>query len=161
MAICKLIRGINRQRSGETMNKMMVYALLGILFVAGIILVTWSYFKSYPSDATVQCIPLPYQIYEQFPKPGAKDVPVTTNITVTFSRSPSIVKLEAEPKIEIGNITKENVSVASGRFTFHPGESLRPETTYTITITYGQEEVPQGYCQPSATTWQFTTGSGK
>lgn len=112
-------------------------------------------------SASEKCTPLPYAAYDQFPELYAKDVPITANISITFSRPPLIVKLEAEPKIEISNTTREIVGVASGRFTFYPAVPLKPETNYTITIIYGQEEAPEGYCRTSTTSWRFTTGSGK
>ena len=83
---------------------------------------------------------------------------VTTTISVTFPRSPQIVELEIEPEVEISRVSKEIVGVASGRFTFHLAQPLKPDTTYTVTITYGQEEAPQGFLPTSTTTWQFTTG---
>lgn len=111
--------------------------------------------------ASEQCTPLPYLAYDMYPAPEAKDVPVAANISVTFSRPPPIVKLEAEPKIEISNITREIVGITSGRFIFYPAVPLKPETNYMITIIYGQEEAPEGYCRTSSTTWRFTTGSGE
>lgn len=107
--------------------------------------------------------PLPYHAYNLIPEPGTENVMVTTNISVTFSRPPQIVELEMEPEVEISHMEKEIVDLVSGRFTFYLAKPLQPETIYTITITYGQEEAPEGFSSTSTTSWQFRTAgiSGK
>ena len=113
-----------------------------------------------PSPTPDQSLtPLPFAAYDRLPEQGAENVPIATTISITFSRPPSIVELEMEPRAEIGDITKEIVGVASGRFTFHLAEPLQPNTTYTVTITYGQKEAPEGFRPMSTTTWQFATGA--
>lgn len=121
--------------------------------------------KLYPG----QCIPLGYAYFDRIPAPGSKGVPVTTNISISFSRPPSIVELGIKPVVEIRNITQERVSLASGKFTFHPTKPLQHGTIYTVTVTYGQKNPPKdhgNFCLTSNTTWQFVTayntyGGGK
>lgn len=108
--------------------------------------------RSLASVNSDQPIHLPYIAYDKIPEPGAKDIPITTTISITFSRPPEIVELELEPKVEISNIKKEIVGVASGRYTFYLGKPLQPETTYKVKVTYGQKEAPLSF-----TTWEFTT----
>ncbi len=120
--------------------------------------------------AGAQCVPLAFPHFNKFPEPDSKDVPITTYISISFTRfSPPIVKLEVEPKIEISKITVEPAFPStflppSPRFIFQPAELLLPETNYTVTITYGQDTAPLGmpegyWCLTSNTSWQFTTGS--
>jgi len=134
--------------------KRKVKILIGILIISTVLA---SAIVS-STDVNETLLPLPYHAYDRIPKPGAKDVPVTTSISITFSRPPGIVELEMEPEVEISHISKEMVGVASGKFTFYLAEPLLPETTYTVKITYGQEEAPEGFSPTSTDTWQFTTG---
>jgi len=108
---------------------------------------------------TPTLLPLPYHPYDIYPEPNSTDVPVTVNISITFSRPPPIVELHSDPEIEISHVTKETVDIASGRFTFHLAKPLQPETVYTVTITYGQEKAPEGFKPTSTITWSFKTAS--
>jgi len=111
-----------------------------------------------PTTHEQTLIPLPFAPYDFLPEREAKGVPVSTVIAVCFTRPPQIVEMVMEPEVEIREVTKEIVSLASGRFTFYPMEPLQPETTYTVTITYGVEEAPEGSRPTSTRSWQFTTG---
>jgi len=101
--------------------------------------------------------PLPYHAYELSPEPGAKGVSITTSISLTLSRPPEIVDIKLEPPVEISHVVRETVGLASGRFTFYPAHPLKPNTTYKVTITYGQRQAPEGYRPTSTISWQFTT----
>jgi len=111
--------------------------------------------------------PLPYQVMDRIPEPGAKDVPVTTSISINFSILPEIVELEMEPEVEISNISREilttsrgeHVFIDGGKVTFYLAKPLLPETNYTVKITYGVEKAPPDSKPTSTTTWQFTTSS--
>lgn len=130
------------------------------VFRAGIIVLVMLLFAA--NAAGEQCIPLPFAVFDQFPAPGAKGVPVTTNISISFSRSPAIIDYKIEPNVTISNITLEPVSLASGRYTLHPANLLQAGTTYNVTITYGQYAAPlgsEGFCLNSTISWQFTTGT--
>ncbi|MEA2075745.1 MAG: PKD domain-containing protein [Euryarchaeota archaeon] len=104
---------------------------------------------------------------DRIPEPGAKDVPVTTPISINFSKLPGIVELEMEPEVEISNINKEfityplngteMVAIGGGKVTFYLAKPLLPETNYTVKITYGEEEAPPGSRPTSTTMWHFTT----
>lgn len=113
---------------------------------------TWPYNQS--------LTPLPFGCFGLSPEPGAKDVPLDTCITVSFGRPPPIVKLEIEPEVEISHLEKEYAQVASAKFTFYPAKPLQQETNYTITITFGQTELPTGgtnFAHYQTITWNFTT----
>lgn len=111
--------------------------------------------------------PLPYQVMDCIPEPMAKDVPITTFISITFSKLPGIVELEMEPEVEISNISREVLTTSrgehalidGGKVTFYPAKSLLPETNYTVKITYGEEKAPEGMCPTQTVMWQFTTSS--
>ena len=103
-------------------------------------------------------IPYPYIAYDHIPEPGAEDVPVTTAISITYNRPPGIVELQMEPTVEIRHVTQKIVNLWNGKFTFYLARLLQPETTYTVTITYGQEVVQPSYRSTATATWQFTTG---
>nr|CBH39509.1 hypothetical secreted protein, containing PKD domain [uncultured archaeon] len=109
--------------------------------------------------------PLPYQVMDHIPEPGAKDVPVTTHISINFSKLPGIVELEMEPEVEISNISKEVLTtpcrdfvlIDAGKVTFYLAKPLLPETNYTVKISYGEEKTHEGMHLTSNVTWQFTT----
>jgi hypothetical protein len=104
---------------------------------------------------------------DRIPEPMAKDVPITTFISITFSKLPGIVELEMEPEVEISNISREVLTTSrgehalidGGKVTFYPAKSLLPETNYTVKITYGEEKAPEGMCPTQTVMWQFTTSS--
>lgn len=114
-----------------------------------------------------QCVPLPFGVLDRFPEPGAKGVPVTTNISITFTRlAPAIIDYKIEPDIttDITRITLNNpepYSLPRGvMYDFHPSHPLQTGTIYNVTITYGQSEPPIGSvnsCLNSTTSWHFTT----
>lgn len=145
-------------------------AIVTVLIIIGVITTGVYYYinlpKSRPSSSptptpTSTLLPLPYAAYNLHPEPNSTNVLLTTNISVTFSRPPQIVEINLNPEVEISNITKEIVSVASGKFTFHLAEPLKPETTYTVTVIYGQEKAPEGFKPISSITWNFTTAPRK
>jgi hypothetical protein len=45
----------------------------------------------------------------------------------------------------------------SGRYTFILSELLEPNTTYTVTIFFGDYAAPEGFAPTSTKTWSFTT----
>jgi hypothetical protein len=99
-----------------------------------------------------------YHAYNLIPERDAKGVPMTTYISVTFSRPPQIVQLKMEPEVKIDHVDKEIVFLASGKFTYYPAKPLQPQMTYTVHLTFGQEEAPEGVAPTQSITWQFTTG---
>jgi len=105
------------------------------------------------------CIPEPIATFDLFPGAGANGVFVTTNISISFSRPTGIWEFKLEPSVEISNITKEPVSLASEKVTFYPAKLLQTNTTYTVTVTYGSGP-PIGninFCPTSNISWNFTT----
>ncbi|MBE0517188.1 MAG: Ig-like domain-containing protein, partial [Methanophagales archaeon] len=108
-----------------------------------------------PSNQSL--MPPPYHPSDRFPEPGAKDVPLDTYISVSFTRPPGILKLGIEPEAEISHIKKELI-LYSGKYTFYLAKPLQPGTNYTVTITAGQREPPgPGFAPTLTTSWQFTT----
>lgn len=104
---------------------------------------------SLPSITPDQSLtPLSYRAYGLFPKPGAKNVPLITHISVSFIRPPGILKLEVEPEVKIWHVKKELIHY-SGKYTFYLTKPLQPGTNYTVTIIAGHPI--------STTSWQFTT----
>ena len=47
----------------------------------------------------------------------------------------------------------------SGTYIFYLAEQLKPQTTYTVTITYGQETASEDFAPTSTKTWTFKTGT--
>ncbi len=84
-------------------------------------------------------------------------MPITTVIALTFSRPPPIVELKLDPEVKVASVRQEIVAVASGRFTFHLAEPLKPATNYAVTVTFGQKEPLPGYAPAVTVSWQFTT----
>ncbi|MEA2032977.1 MAG: Ig-like domain-containing protein [Euryarchaeota archaeon] len=113
---------------------------------------------SLPSTTPNQSLePAPYPALGLFPKPGAKNVPLITRISMSFPRPPQFLKLEVEPEVEISHVKKELIFY-SGKYTFYLAKPLQPETTYTVTVIAGQKKPPASGAAPTATTtWQFTT----
>jgi hypothetical protein len=103
-------------------------------------------------------IPLPFDVFEFYPEANSTNVSLNTNITVYFTRPPPVVQLQLYPPAE-GSISQlsEEVGAGTGRSTFVFSEPLKPGTTYTVTVTYGQENPPTGYMPFRTETWNFTT----
>ena len=102
--------------------------------------------------------PLPFFAYDFYPEPNSTNILTNTNISITFSRPPQIVQLHLYPPPNGWTCQfMEIVGVASGKFTFHFSEPLKPETTYTVNVIYGQEIPPEGHRPLSSDTWNFTT----
>lgn len=128
------------------------------------------------TDNKERCVPVfNFLPFETFPDSGAKEIPVTTNITLTFAIPPRIMTLEAVPDIEFNNITRESAyGLRDNKVIFHPAKPLQANTTYTVTFTYEiyrQSPVPTftpvvigtpgptEFCLTFSTSWQFTTAS--
>ena len=132
--------------------------------LAGLLLVSCSVATPTPTHTPVTATPtptvlasLPFGAYGFFPKKDASDVPVTAAIAVSFTRRPSVVDLTLEPEVQIASVEREKVSVASARYTFVLANLLEPATTYTATLTFGQETAPPGFAATQTVSWRFTT----
>ena len=102
-------------------------------------------------------IELPWAAGNYFPEPDSVDVPLDTNISISFGRPPSIVNMSLSPEVPIKERTFESIWVAGGKYTFHLAELLEPSTTYTVTMVFGQESAPEDFAPISTRTWNFTT----
>lgn len=102
---------------------------------------------------------LPYAAGNFTPTPNSTNIPLNTTISISFGRPPSICNLSITPNASI----KERIFKAEGyggTYLFYfSNEQLQPQTTYTVTITYGQETAPEGFKPTTKRTWQFTTGT--
>jgi hypothetical protein len=103
-------------------------------------------------------IELPFAPHDFYPTPNATNVPLNTNISIAFGRAPSICELNLTPNVPIKERTFEAGDFWGGNYIFHLSEPLQPQTTYTVTITFGQETAPEGSKSISTRTWTFTTG---
>ena len=136
-----------------------------VVFVVAVAVTITSYFTrlltpnpSYSPTPSPTLNPLPYAAYDFYPEPNSTNILTNTNISITFSRPPQIVQLHLYPSPD-GWVCQfmETVGVASGKFTFHSSEPLKPETTYTVNVIHGQETAPEGHRPLSSATWNFTT----
>lgn len=112
-------------------------------------------FKVSPSSSPL--IELPYASGNYFPEPSSTEIPLDTNISITFGRPPSIVNMSISPEVPIENRTFESIFVSGGRYTFHLAKLLEPSTTYSVTVLFGQQSAPEGIAPTSTRTWNFTT----
>jgi len=88
-----------------------------------------------------------------FPEPNSIDIPLDTNVSISFSWSPEIVELIMSPEVAVKEKTIESWQIYGALHRFHFSELLEPSTTYTVTITYATT-----YGTPNSTrTWNFTT----
>jgi parallel beta-helix repeat protein len=101
-------------------------------------------------------LPLPYAPFDLFPEPDSIDVPLDTNISISISRPPSIVNMSISPEVAVKERIDE-VIFYSGRYTFILSELLKPNTTYTVTIIFGDYGAPEGFAPTNTKTWNFTT----
>lgn len=107
---------------------------------------------------TPSLIELPYAAGNFSPTPNSTNVPLNTTISISFGRPPSICDLNITPNVPI----KERIFKAEGfggTYIFHLAEQLQSQTTYTVTITFGQENASEGFAPTSIRTWAFTTGA--
>ena len=108
------------------------------------------------SRPTPSLIELPYAAGNFSPTPNSTNVPLNTTISITFGRPPSICDLNITPNVPI----KERVFKVEGfggTYIFHLAEQLQSQTTYTATITFGQENASEGFAPTSTRAWNFTT----
>jgi hypothetical protein len=101
-------------------------------------------------------IELPYAAGNFSPTPNSTNVPLNTTISISFGRPPSICDLNITPNVPIEE--RKFGSEGFGRtYIFRLAEPLQPQTTYTATITFGQETASEGFAPTSTRTWNFTT----
>lgn len=103
----------------------------------------------------------PDGITDVFPGPGDEDVPLDEEITVTFDTlfHPAHFDTNAIVVTLGGDTIPGIVDYDPGDSTlvFDPADSLLPETTYVVTVTYPTDSVtPMGPIDTSIT-WTFTT----
>lgn len=113
--------------------------------------------STHPSPSPTQSlIELPYAAHNFYPACNSTDVALNTTVSISFSRPPSICNLTITPNVAI----KERVFKTEGlgaTYIFYFNEKLKPNTTYTTTVTYGQETAPEGAKSTTTRTWSFTT----
>ncbi|MEM3666245.1 MAG: Ig-like domain-containing protein [Candidatus Bathyarchaeia archaeon] len=105
-------------------------------------------------------VPFLYPIIYIYPFPNSANVPPTTNISIAFSRQPIIYEFTVKPEIKVEKtIVGMFGNYWNVQWTWLLAEPLKPKTTYTITIVYGQDVHPEGYPFPvkETFTWNFTT----
>lgn len=103
-------------------------------------------------------IELPYAAGNFTPIPNSTNVPLNATISITFGRPPSICNLNITPTVPV----KERIFKAEGfggTYIFYLATQLMPQTTYSVTITFGQETAQEGFAPTSTRTWNFTTGT--
>jgi len=108
-------------------------------------------------EASANLIELPWAAGNYYPQSDSVDVPLDTNISISFGRPPSIANMTITPKVPIEERTFESVYLAGGKYTFHLAELLKPSTTYNVTMVFGQETASEGFAPLSTRTWSFTT----
>lgn len=107
---------------------------------------------------TPSLIELPYVVVTFIPTPNSINVPLNTTIAVSFARPPSICNLSVTPNVAIKErVFTERYGVYDTYYFLI--DQLEPQTTYTATVTYGQETAPEGFKPTTNRTWQFTTGT--
>ncbi len=111
--------------------------------------------SSTPTPAS-SLIELPYAAGNFTPAPNTTNVPTNTTIAITFARPPQICNLTLIPNVAIKERTF-HAEGFGGTYVFHLAELLQPQTTYTVTVTFGQETAPEGFAPTSTRTWSFTT----
>jgi len=109
--------------------------------------------NSTPASSLIE---LPYAAGNFTPVPNATNVPTNTTISITFARPPQICNLTLIPNVAIKERTF-HAEGFGGTYVFHLAELLQPQTTYTVTVTFGQETAPEGFAPTSTRTWSFTT----
>lgn len=112
--------------------------------------------KTPTPSPTQSPVELPWAAGNFTPIPNSTDIPLNTTISISFGRPPSICSLTIIPTVAIN----ERVFKAEGyggTYIFYLAEPLKPQTTYTVTITYGQETAQEGFKPTSTRTWNFTT----
>lgn len=135
----------------EQLNRHLAFFLIVIL--VGIV------FSNYTIniETSADLIELPWAAGNFYPQPDSVDVPLDTNISISFGRPPSIANMTIYPEVPIEERTFESVYLAGGKYTFHLADLLKPSTTYNVTMTYGQETASEGFAPLSTRTWNFTT----
>jgi parallel beta-helix repeat protein len=101
-------------------------------------------------------LPLPYAPFNLFPEPDSIDIPLDTNISISISRPPSIVNMSISPEVEVKERIDEVIDY-NGRYTFILSKLLEPNTTYSVTMVFGDKSAPEGFAPTSTKTWNFTT----
>jgi parallel beta-helix repeat protein len=101
-------------------------------------------------------LPLPYAPFNLFPEPDSIDIPLDTNISISISRPPSIVNMSISPEVAVKERIDEVIDY-NGRYTFILSELLEPNTTYSVTMDFGDKGAPEGFAPTSTKTWNFTT----
>jgi hypothetical protein len=93
------------------------------------------------------------------PKPGSSNVNLDEDsFVMKFAKLPSIVELTLEPEVPIVDTkilifsTQAFPPGGTDHYYFFPDELLQPETTYTATLIFGEENNTRSF------TWNFTTG---
>ena len=109
-----------------------------------------------PTSAS-SLIELPYAAGNFSPAPNSTNVPLNTTISISFGRPPSICELNITPNVPIKERIFESEGFG-GTYIFYLSEQLQPQTTYTVTITFGQETASEGFAPTTTRTWTFTTG---
>jgi hypothetical protein len=93
-----------------------------------------------------------YTVTSENPEPNAVNVPLNAPVTVSWNSTPPIQELHLTPEVPIAFATEDNG--ASGTpTTWHLAEQLKPSTTYTATVIFGDHGNAQNR------TWSFTTAS--
>ena len=136
------------------------YPLLAPINISNIILELPSSSPSQNPSPTPapSLIELPYAAGNFSPTPNSTNVPLNTTISISFGRPPSICELNITPNVPIKERIFESEGFG-GTYIFHLSEQLQPQTTYTVTITFGQETASEGFAPTSTRTWAFTTGN--
>lgn len=103
------------------------------------------YYYGFHSAPTLVTTSSSYEIVELYPSPNSVNVSVRTEVWVTFSKEPSIVKLNLDPWVRAVLYGVESVGETGGKFVFAFAEPLQLGITYTAIVTYGETDSLQTF----------------
>ena len=96
-------------------------------------------------------VTLPPRVEETIPKNGSTNIPITSSVTITFSKAMTKVSLTSQPVLSVSTKTWANNNKTIIYSLSHP---IMPETTYLLSVTgtdIDDIDFPQSY------TWTFST----
>lgn len=144
------MRAYLRFQSGKMKSQSFIPLImaLAVLYVGG-----GFYYYVFHSAQTPPTTSSSYGIVEAYPSPNSVNVSVRTEVWVTFSKEPPIVKLNLDPWVRAVLYGVESAGETGRKFIFALAEPLQLGTTYTAIVTYGETDSLQTF------TWSFTTAS--
>lgn len=133
-------------------NRIFVPLVMALVVIGSVICGAYCYIFQFNFTPT-PTLTSPYEIIDLYPSPNSINVSIRTEIYITFSREPPIVKLDLDPWARTDFYGVEIVGETARKIIFVLAEPLQLGITYTLTITYGEAESLQ------TITWKITTAS--